>query len=217
MLRLHLCLLIILAGGLVVPGAAQDKPKDDGWKPLFDGKSLTGWKATNFGGEGDVVVKDGVVIMELGGDMTGINYAKDDLPKIDYEIAFEGKKLKGNDFFCTTTFPVGDSFCSLVVGGWSGSTVGLSSVDGKDASENETKSLQRFKVDQWYKVRIRVTKERIEAWIDDQRVVNLATKGKKITLRAECEPCKPLGFATWRTTGAVRDLRLRLVKEEEKK
>ena len=29
----------------------------------------------------------------------------------------------GSDFFCTTTFPVGDAFCSFVVGGWSG-TVG---------------------------------------------------------------------------------------------
>src|ERR1700722_19848479 len=43
----------------------KEKDKTD-WKPLLDGKSLTGWKATNFGGEGDVSVKNGIVLLERG-------------------------------------------------------------------------------------------------------------------------------------------------------
>lgn len=194
--------------------AAKDKPA---WKALFDGKSLTGWKATNFGGEGDVNVKDGVIFMAVGNDMTGITYARDDFPKIDYEVTLEGKKIKGSDFFCTTTFPVGESHCSLVVGGWGGAVVGLSNIDGKDASENDTKSLQTFERDKWYRLQIRVSKEKIQAWIDDKQLVNLATKGKKITIRGECEPCTPFGIATWRTEGAVREIRLRPLTDEERK
>jgi hypothetical protein len=196
--------------------AGADKDKS-AWKALFDGKALTGWKSTDFGGEGDVTVKDGVILMEVGNDMTGITYSREDFPKINYEVTLEGKKVKGSDFFCTTTFPVGDSHCSLVVGGWGGAVVGLSSIDGKDASENDTKSLQTFERDKWYRVRIRVTGERIQAWIDDKRVVDLATKGKKITIRGECDASKPFGIATWRTTGAVRDIRLRTLTDEEKK
>jgi 3-keto-disaccharide hydrolase len=190
---------------------AKDAKADKGWKALFDGKTLKGWKSTEFGGEAEVTVEGGAVVMERGNDMTGITYAGKDFPKMDYEVALEGKKLKGNDFFCTTTFPVGDKFCSLVVGGWGGGVVGLSSIDARDASENETTSFQEFKADRWYQVRIRVTKDRIQAWIDKEKVVDVSTKGKKLSIRAECEPCKPFGIATWRTTGAVRDIRVRML------
>jgi hypothetical protein len=187
------------------------------WKPLFDGKSLANWKATNFGGEGDVAVKDGAVILEQGNDMTGITYSRGDFPKKDYEVTLEGKKLAGSDFFCTTTFPVGDTHCSLVVGGWGGTVVGISSIDFRDAVENETTSFREFKRDQWYRVRIRVTKDQIAAWIDDKQVVDLDTKDKKISIRAECDLCRPFGIATWRTTGAVRDIRVRALAASEAK
>src|SRR6266542_6913482 len=82
------------------------------WKSLFDGKSLTGWKAINFGGEGEVHVKDKAVVMEQGDSMTGVTYTRGDFPKMDYEIVVEGKRVAGNDFVCTTTFPVGDTYCS---------------------------------------------------------------------------------------------------------
>ena len=193
-----------------------EKDKTD-WKKLFDGKSLAGWKSTNFGGEGKVSIEGGAVVMEQGAQMTGITYTRDDFPRMDYEVTLEGKKLAGNDFFCTTTFPVGDSFCSLVVGGWGGAVVGLSSIDGQDASENETRTIQAFKRDQWYRVRIRVAQDKIEAWIDKKKMIDLATKGKKISIRAECELCKPFGIATWSTTGAVRDIRVRSLTADEKK
>jgi hypothetical protein len=198
--------------------AAAGTQKDPaGWKALFDGKTLAGWKKTNFGGEGEVAVEKGTVVMEQGNDMTGITYARDDFPKLDYEVTLEGKRVEGNDFFCTTTFPVGNSHCSLVMGGWGGGVVGLSSVDSYDASENETSGFKTFKRDQWYRVRIRVTKGQIEAWIDNEKVVDLSTEGRKISVRAECEPCRPFGIATWRTTGAVRDIRVRTLTAAEKK
>ena len=198
-----------------LPTVAAKAP--EAWKPLFDGKSLDGWKSANFGGEGEVVVKDGAIVMERGNDMTGATYARDDFPKMDYEVSLEGKKLQGNDFFCTTTFPVADSHCSLVMGGWGGTVVGLSSIDGRDASENATNSQHTFNQDQWYRIRIRVTKDRIQAWIDDKLVVNADTAGKKITIRGECELSQPFGVCTWRTTGAVRNMRVRPLNAEELK
>lgn len=221
-------LALCLSVGTLLPWASADEPQKEApkpaaekeradWKSLFDGKSLTNWKAINFGGEGEVSVKEGAIVMEQGNDMTGIVYQGKDFPRVDYEVVLEGKKIKGSDFFCTTTFPVGDTHCSLVTGGWGGTVVGLSSIDSLDAVDNETMQVMEFKKDQWYRVRIRVRKDKIEAWIDKESMVNLQTKGKKITLRAECDACKPFGIATWRTEGAVRDIRVRLLTADDKK
>ncbi|MGO9598371.1 MAG: family 16 glycoside hydrolase, partial [Isosphaeraceae bacterium] len=51
--------------------AQADPPKPSAvdpyrWKELFDGKTLNGWKKTQFGGEGRVDVKDGMIVMEMG-------------------------------------------------------------------------------------------------------------------------------------------------------
>ena len=94
-------------------------------------------------------------------------------------MVLEGKRVDGRDFFCTTTFPVGDSFCSLVVGGWGGMVTGISSINGADASENETTGSMEFKNDKWYKVRIRVTEKKIEAWIGDEKVVDVERKAAR--------------------------------------
>ena len=113
--------------------------------------------------------RTGPIVMDKGKIMTGVVYTRGDFPKMDYEFTLEGKKIDGDDFFCTTTFPVGDSFCSFVVGGWSGRVVGLSSIDSEDASTNETRTNKEFKDDQWYKIRVRVSQKRIEAWIDSEK------------------------------------------------
>lgn len=208
-----LSMLVLLM--LFIAASAGQGDKQQG-KPLFDGKTLEGWKSTDFGGEGVVEVKDGTILMERGNPMTGVTYARKDLPKMDYELTLEGKRVAGSDFFCTTTFPVADSFCSLVVGGWGGTVVGLSSLDMMDASENDTTTLTDFKKDQWYRIRIRVTKGRIQSWIDAKKVVDADVREKQVGLRIECEPCRPLGVATYNTTGAVRDIRIRPLTDAEK-
>lgn len=195
----------------------KEPDKKDAGKLLFDGKSLAAWKSAKFGGEGEVRVEKGAIVMERGEAMTGITYTRGDFPKMNYEITLEGKRLAGNDFFCTTTFPVGDSHCSLVVGGWGGTVVGLSSLNFADASENETTKYQTFKQDKWYRVRIQVVPDRIKAWIDDKPFVDVETKDRKISIRIECDLCKPFGIATWRTAGAVRDIRVRTLQAAAKK
>jgi len=211
------------AGQLAAEQVAEDAPKDretdraesrqkesppTAWKKLFDGKTLKGWKATQFGGEGKVHVRDGAIVMEMGGMMTGITWTGKP-PRNNYELALEGIRLDGSDFFCTTTFPVGDEHCSLVVGGWGGILVGLSNVDRFDASENQTTTTFDFEDKTWYRVRVRVTDAAIEAWIDDNRVVNQPRKGHTFGIRDEVDLCRPLGICTWCTKGAVRNIRLR--------
>jgi hypothetical protein len=110
---------------------------------------------------------------------------------------------------------VGDASCSLIAGGWGGSVVGLSSLDGKDASENETTRSMRFAKDRWYRFRVRVTKAKIEAWIDGEKVVDAVTTGRSISIRPEVDLSRPLGVATWLTSAALRDIKIRSLPSEK--
>ncbi len=178
---------------------------------LFDGRMLGRWRIADFVGGGDVYVEDGCIILEKGEELTGITWDGPIVP-IDYEIRLQAMRVEGEDFFCGLTFPVNDDYCSLIVGGWRGKVVGLSNIDLMDAAENETTVLLDFETGRWYDIRLRVTSERIQAWIDDDRIIDVEITGRIIDVRYEVEACRPLGIATWQTTGAVRDIRIRKIK-----
>ncbi|MCE5301519.1 MAG: DUF1080 domain-containing protein [Planctomycetaceae bacterium] len=199
-----------------LPPKIADSSLHDAWKSLFDGKTLGSWKPIPFGGEGKVHVADGQLVMDEG-TMTGVVYTGRELLRDDYELSLEGIRLEGSDFFCTTTFPVGKEYCSLVVGGWGGLLVGLSSVDGADASENDTSTVQDLKNDIWYRVRIRVTPAVIDAWINDRQVVHKPREGHRFSTRVEVDACQPLGIATWATKGAVKNIRIRSLEKQTSK
>ena len=178
------------------------------WQELFDGKTLTHWLVTNFGGEGKVEVEQGRIVLGFGSDLTGITW-NGLMPRVDYEVRLEARREEGSDFFCGLTFPVNDSYCSLILGGWGGTVVGLSTIDGLDASENETSRLVSFDLNRWYAVSLKVTRQKIEAWLDGGKIVDQALAGRKISIRPEVELSRPFGLASWRTRGALRKIALR--------
>ena len=183
----------------------------DGWVPLFDGKTLTGWSQTDFAGHGEVEVRNTLLLLNMGDPLTGVTWTNR-LAKMNYEIALEAMRVNGSDFFCGLTVPVNDSFCSLIVGGWGGSLVGISSLDGEDASENETTKFMNFEDRKWYRVRLRITEGRIEGWLNQEKLVNVVTTDRRISLRpGDIEMSKPLGIATYQTTAAIRNIQMRRV------
>ena len=209
----QLALLAVTAGVIVAASLiAQERSSpgnEPGWKPLFDGKTLTNWQPTKFVGEGAVKVEDGQIVLEAGKDLTGITWTGEKPPDSNYELTLQAMRVEGRDFFAGVTFPVGDSFCSLIVGGWGGTVVGLSSINGMDASENETSQSIEFTSGRWYTIRIRVSAEKIEAWLDARQIVDVVRKGKEIDIRIEMTKSQPIGVASWRTKAALRDIRLR--------
>jgi Domain of Unknown Function (DUF1080) len=192
---------------LAISGAAIAQQ----WQPLFDGKSLQGWRETAFTGRGRVRVDKGTIVLGAGNSLTGITRTVP-FPKSNYEVRFEAARLEGGDFFASLTFPVRDSFCTWVTGGWGGDIVGLSSLDGWDAADNETRTYFNFEQGRWYKLRLRVTDRRIQAWIDEQSIVNLEIEGRSVGLRyGEIKLSAPFGFASYATTGGLRKIEYRLL------
>jgi hypothetical protein len=183
------------------------QPVPAGAIQLFDGKTLNGWRISDFAGKGPVRVEDGKLILEMG-TMTGVTYTND-VPTMNYEISVEAMRVDGSDFFCGLTFPVGKDPCSLIVGGWGGGVVGLSSLDGQDAANNETTQYINFEKGRWYKVRLRVMPNKIQAWIDEDKVIDVDTTDRQISIRLEVEESRPLGFSSWSTTAALRNIYLR--------
>lgn len=197
------------------PEVAEQKG-EPAWKDLFDGRSLKNWKSTNFGGEGEVYVEEGKLMLEFGSPMTGVTYAgADKLPTRNYEARVEAMRVDGTDFFCGFTFPVNDSFCSFIVGGWGGGVIGLSSIDDRDASENDTTDYMAFTNGKWYRIRVRVTDERIQAWIDDVQKVDQDLTGHTVSTRLEVELSQPFGIAVYDTRAALRNLQIRRLTDEE--
>ncbi|MFL2907891.1 MAG: DUF1080 domain-containing protein [Limisphaerales bacterium] len=144
---------------------APPKP-NDGWLSLFNGKDLSGWEETDYAGRGNVKVQNGELHIENGLVITGVTYTnKTALPKTNYEIEYEAKKLNGTDFFGLLTFPVGDAHASLVTGGWGGAVTGISSINSMDASENNTTVYLKFNKDHWYKFRLSVTPDNLSVWM----------------------------------------------------
>jgi hypothetical protein len=202
-------------------GAKKDDPKKADakkveWHSLFDGKALGDWKPSKFATQGDVDVKDGQIILGFGDGCSGITW-KGEFPKTNFEIRVEASRVDGSDFFCGLTFPVGDDPCSFICGGWGGAVCGLSSIDGEDAASNDTTKVKDFMKGKWYTIRVRVTKSRISTWIDDTQMVDQPLADRKISIRSEVEASKPLGIATYKTTGAIRKIEWRKLSEEETK
>ena len=168
-----------------------------------------GWRETPFAGRGEVQCRSGVILLNMGDPFTGINWTND-FPKMNYEIALDAMRVMGSDFFCGLTVPVGDDACSLIVGGWGGSLLGISSIDGMDASENETTKFAQLR--DWPLVSHPPPGDRRQApgWVDRREGGRCDIKGRKVSTRpGDIELSKPLGLAAWETSAALREIKWR--------
>ncbi len=197
------------------------------WFQLLGGRSATtlasvapGFEPARFGGNGPIEESEAGVRLEAGAPLTGITFPAGQSTVLtpcgaeyEYEIEVVAARLAGTDFFCALTFPVDAAALTLVLGGWGGSTCGFSCLDGRDAANNPTTTWRRFDKGVFVSARVRVTRDRIEAFVDGEPLCSTPRAGVVLSLRPEVEPCRPLGIASYATTAMIRSARWRPLPE----
>lgn len=207
--KFHSVPLCLLPLCLLACSPRADKESPNRW-PLFEAPLVEKWQDAKIEGGGKVEREGDGFTLHEGAPMTGIVFPaweKDRLPLTEYCITYEAMRVHGSDFFGSVTFPVGsrERCVTFVLGGWGGSQVGISSIDGADASENPTGSSQRFENGRWYRIRIEVSEESLRVWLDDRPLVSFNPKGRQLHLRGpDIAKCALFGFATFGTEGRVR-------------
>ena len=159
-----------------------DRSAPNPWVDLFDGETLKGWRVLTADPcdlPGKVYVKDRQLVLERAQERsTSIVWTGHALPRTNYEIRLDAMRIDGNSCPCHLAFPVGRSHCDLIVGGGGkdGSIVALDRVDDYDAADenNPTTLSMALENDRWYRIRVRVTPEQIDVWIDDDNVITLS-------------------------------------------
>ena len=182
-----------------------------GSRKLNLNNSLQGWSVitdNDFEKHGEISIEEGVISLSSGKPATGIRYAGQDFPTMNYEVSLEARRTDGRDFFCGITFPVDNEFCSMIIGGWGGGVVGLSNIDNMAAVENESTGFLDVEDDRWYQIRLRVTTESIQAWIDGKEYFSVPTGNHKFGIWWEQEPVRPFGIASWYTSTQLKNIRI---------
>jgi|GEM_PF-633372 len=163
--------------------------------------------------------KAGVLLLGRGEPFAIVKYeGKQPLLVDQYEISWEAMRMEGNDFFASLTFPVGapEKCATFVTGGWGGWTTGVSSIQHQFANENETTGSMAFEPGRWYAFSLQVNTECLRATIDGKEQFKVSLKGKTIDMHpSEIRKSMPLGFASYSTQGAIRNVRVRPLKPGE--
>ncbi len=201
--RRWLPLAALLAGCAAAPPAADARP----WHDLLAAAALEHWHVTAFGGEGEVSLRPGEVRLDQGSPLTGITW-QGPPPQGAYELEIVAARQQGNDFFAGVTFPIGEQHATLIVGGWGGSLVGLSCIDGLDAARNPTARRMAFRREQPYRIRI-VVDDVVRAWIDGEEMLAVMRAGRTFGLRAEVTLSAPLGVCAFATQAVITTCRWR--------
>jgi len=202
---MHFALRIAALSAFVSGCVAPDPAPTKAWTPLLDPASLGSWTPTSFGGEGAVDLQPQRATLDFGSPLTGVTWTGP-FPTDRYEIAGTATRVEGNDFFYGLTFPVREAHLTLVVGGWGGTLVGISSLDGADASDNETGTHLALRNGTAYHIVVRVDWPHLQVWIDDASVVDLDLTDRELSLRPEVQPSVPLGIASFATRAEIRNL-----------
>lgn len=190
--------------GVAASATPSPAPAEPTWHPLADY-----WEHA-MGGE-FTRPEAGILRIQWGESLSAIRWSGEPVA-LSFEAEWEARRLDGSDFFSGLTFPARESGECLtwVVGGWGGALVGISSIDDKDASANETTRHKVFEKGRWYRLRLRREGEHLAAWIDGEQVIDLDTTGRQLGLRpGPIDCCAPFGLATWQTSGEFKGLRWR--------
>jgi len=197
----------------VIVAPPPPPPIPPGWVSLFDGQTLGGWRVAQggvFGADGEAKVQDGGIVLIGGERATGIAWTGA-FPRMDYEVAWEAKKLKSQKTACTVLFPLERGHC-LFGAGW---VTGFSFMDGREAFWNPSFREIRSEQGRWHRLRLRLTASRAVVWVDGQQVIEVPRRRHTFRLPGGHGALEPFGFHVGAGhQAALRRIRYRHIEPE---
>jgi hypothetical protein len=190
------------------------------WIFIFEGNHAATWKSLidyprDKPEPAQVRPVDGKVSMPEGWPYGAIKWAGE-FPDENYEVELQARRTGGRDLFCGLLFPVGKSYLTFVMGAWNNNVVGCSMVDGMTAAENGTTVHMSFENDKWYAVRLRVSGNLVEVWIDGQQVLELERGEHRLSSYPGLEQYAPFGLFTWSAAAEWSNLRVRVLQTTQR-
>ena len=166
-------------------------------------------------GHGKVRVENGMLVVDGGQPVAGLACSRE-VPKTDYELAFETKYDGATAVFCQLVFPIGEASCMLDVGGYTAMRIGLEYFDGMppDGRGSPADKVMKFDPGRWYSVRLRVTKTDLAYWIDDEKLFETPLAGHNFGIAPRWNVLKPLGLLTGNSKLSIRSFRVRTIGKE---
>jgi hypothetical protein len=175
---------------------------------LFNGKDLRNWETA---GKAEWRVEDGVIVGGQDGDpkrsgiLTSKASFKDFDLRLEYKIDEHGKYNSGIYFRKSKTKRIGRPYQLNLGRGVAGEYVGLYLDDWLDKGDEKD---EIRKPRQWNKVRLLVVGNRIQAWLNDQLIVDY-TDPKP---RADLQQAGSIAFQTYGAEGHAGWVKFRNLK-----
>ena len=155
---------------------------------LFDGKSLEGWKQTPFTGQGEVRVEEGTLVLGPGKPMTGITWTGS-FPRSSYEVRFEAMGRRATISSPALRFRSGTRL-----------PPGYGRLGRRHRGHLQHRRMGRIRQRDQILLQFRKRpmvcaspagdRRPIQAWIDEQPIVNVDIAGRNIGLRMARSSCR---------------------------
>ena len=145
--------------------------------------------------------KDGAAISDLGA-ATRFDFGY--CPPNEYDLRFEFARVSGNDGIDTILSFEGRQFC-WTMGGWGNTINGFSEVFGQPADANPTTVRgQGLKNNRRYTCLIKVRNDKVQAYLDDQRVSEWGTDFDDLGMSSRrLHRNDSIGISTWESSYAI--------------
>lgn len=186
------------------------------WRTLFDGEHLGRWEPidtvdTAGGSPGEVTVEGRQILLKPGEPLSGVSWSGP-MPAQDFEVTLEAKVDDAE--LLSIAFPIGTDRAAVQLDA-NNRRAGLFSIDGTGLRDDPMAAPFDGAVAGWHQLRIRVTQDHVQAWLNAQPITDQARSGSTFGAPDGYLPLHDLSIFASRGAAALRNIRIRRIDPDD--
>lgn len=203
-----------------VPSLTEFEPLTPGqWRSIFDGEQLGRWipitriDATDLADPvpGEVEIDGRQIVLNTGDPLTGVSWFGP-MPTKDFEITVEAKIDDAE--LISVAFPVGTERAAIQLDA-DNRKAGLYHIDGTGLHDDPMAAIFDGSVAGWHQLRIRVTEQRVQTWLNGQSIADQERTGSSFGAPEGFSPMHPLSMVASNGSASLRNIRIRTLEPED--